>query len=284
MAALRALSSSLLVLLSAAAPPPPPPPPLPPYKNAALPIPARVADLVARMTVPELVAAVAHKDGETDAALRAEYGATSLGGAKITLFATPSNSALEAVRARNAFQSYMIATSRLNIPVSFAHEGLHSGSCYGTVFPEPLLTACSWNDSLVEKIGAVLGSEARAYGVDNAWSPVVNMWQDDRFGRYQEGFSPDPTITSHMGRAIVVGMQGGASFADDYLPGGFNTSAWSTAKHFAGARGRARATERETGRGRFSAHAQMLRACFRPRLTHPAPRPRQQAMAAPQAA
>lgn len=59
------------------------------------------------------------------------------------------------------------------------------------------------------------------------------MWTDDRFGRFQEGFSPDPTITSHMGRAIVLGMQGGASSQDDYLPGG-NLSAWATAKHFAG--------------------------------------------------
>ena len=80
----------------------------------------------------------------------------------------------------------------------------------------------------------MLGAEARAYGVDNAWSPVVNMWQDDCFGRFQEGFSPDPTITSHMGRAIVLGMQGGASESEDYLPGGFNSSAWATAKHFAG--------------------------------------------------
>ena len=230
MASRLALLSSLLSVAAAAAP-------TPPYKDAALPIPARVADLLARMTVPELVAAVAHKDGETDAALRTEYGATSLGGAKITLFTGGANSAspLLAVRARNAFQSYMIETSRLNIPVSFAHEGLHSGSCYGTVFPEPLLTACSWNDTLAQQIGAVLGSEARAYGVDNAWSPVVNMWTDDRFGRFQEGFSPDPTITSHMGRAIVLGMQGGSSLPDDYLPGGFNASCWSTAKHYAGA-------------------------------------------------
>jgi beta-glucosidase len=219
---------------AAAAPAPAAAEPLPAYKNAALPVPARVADLVARMNQDELIAAVAHKDGDTDADLRAKYGATGIGGVKVTLFSTPPATALEAVRARNAFQSFFIANSRLNIPVSIAHEGLHSGSFYGTVFPEPLLTACSWNDSLPLAIGAVLGAEARAYGVDNAWSPVVNMWSDDRFGRYQEGFSPDPTITSHMGRAIVLGMQGGASASDDYLPGGFNSSAWATAKHFVG--------------------------------------------------
>ena len=203
------------------------------YLNAAAPIPARVADLISRMSVNELVAQVAHKDGGVDAAIRAEYGASSLGGVKVTLF-TEGTDAVGSVRRRNAFQHFMMNTSRLGIPVSIAHEGLHSGSSYGTVFPEPLLLACSYNDSLSEAIGAVLAAEARACGVDNVWSPVLNMWTDDRFGRFQEGLSPDPTITSHMGRRIVTGIQGGASAQDDYLPGGFNTSAWATAKHYAG--------------------------------------------------
>ena len=155
------------------------------YKDASQPIPSRVADLVSRMTLDELIAAVAHKDGDTDADLRQVYGNTSIGGVKITLFTVNGNGPRETILARNAFQSFMIQNSRLNIPVSVAHEGLHSGAFFGTVFPQPLLTACAWNDSLVEKIGAVLGDEARAYGVDNSWSPVVNMWQDDRFGRFQ---------------------------------------------------------------------------------------------------
>jgi beta-glucosidase len=203
------------------------------YKDSTQPIPVRVADLVSQMTLEELIAAVAHKDGDTDGDLRRVYGNTSIGGVKITLFTVNQNGPKETIEARNAFQAFMIQNSRLNIPVSVAHEGLHSGSFFGTVFPEPLLTGCTWNDTLVSKIGAVLGDEARAYGVDNSWSPVVNMWQDDRFGRFQEGFSPDPTITSHMGRSIVIGMQGGVSSQDDYLPD-FNTTCWSTGKHFAG--------------------------------------------------
>ena len=202
------------------------------YKVAGAPIPDRVADLVSRMNLDELIAAVAHKDGGTAASIKSAYANTSLGGIKITI--AEGATALAVVRARNSLQKFFVEGSRLNIPLSFAQEGLHSGGDFGTVFPEPLLTACSWNDSLALAIGQVLGSEARASGVDNPWSPVVNMWVDDRFGRYQEGFSPDPTITSHMGRSIVLGVQGGASTTADYLPGGFNVSAWSTAKHFAG--------------------------------------------------
>jgi beta-glucosidase len=202
------------------------------FKQAGAPIPSRVADLVARMTLDELIAAVAHKDGGSAASIVAAYSNTSVGG--VTILVVKGGTALGTVRARNTLQAELMASSRLGIPVSFAHEGLHSGSFFGTIFPMPSLTSCSWNDTLPLLIGAVLGDEARAYGVDNSWSPVVNMWGDSRFGRYQEGFSPDPTITSHMGRGIVLGMQGGPSASTDYLPGGFNSSTWATAKHFAG--------------------------------------------------
>ena len=223
--------SLLALLVSAAAASPA----LPLYKDAGAPIPARVADLVSRMNVTELIAAVAHKDNSiTEAQLRSQYGATGIGGITSAIVMEGSGGAAETLARRNALQADFMATSRLGIPISFAHEGLHCGAPWGTCFPMPLLTACSWNDSLPALIGGVLASEARAYGVDNVWSPVVNMWTDDRFGRYQEGFSPDPTLTSHMARALVLGVQGGPSAPDDYLPGGFNTSAWSTAKHFAG--------------------------------------------------
>lgn len=62
------------------------------------------------------------------------------------------------------------------------------------------------------------------------------MWADARFGRFQEGFSPDPTITAHMGVAVVLGLQGGAGSPDDYLPS-YGTAVAATAKHFAGKAG-----------------------------------------------
>jgi beta-glucosidase len=207
---------------------------LPRYKDSSLPVPDRVADLLPRMTVDELVAQVAHRyDGLSVAKVEAEYASTSIGQVSMQSL-LQSTTALASLQARNALQSFFLNSSRLQIPVSIAQEGLHSGSAFGTVFPMPLLTACAWNDSLASAIGAVLAYEARGWGVDNTWSPVVNLFSDDRFGRYQEGFTPDPTLTSHLGRALVLGAQGGVSGQDDYLPGGFANSTWSTAKHFAG--------------------------------------------------
>lgn len=45
----------------------------------------------------------------------------------------------------------------------------------GTVFPEPITQAMSWNVSLVAAIAATIAAEASAIGVDTVFAPVVNM-------------------------------------------------------------------------------------------------------------
>jgi beta-glucosidase len=87
----------------------------------------------------------------------------------------------------------------------------------------------SWNVSLVSKIAAVTAAEASAIGVDAVFAPVVNMMQDPRFGRLQEGFGENPIIASHMGRAATLALQGGAGNATTYLPDGHVVS---LGKHF----------------------------------------------------
>lgn len=216
--------SALLAVPSAAAPPLP-------YRDAALPVPARVADLLSRMTFDEKIAQLFTRETGDMALLLSTCSSTGIGQANIG-FASGSTPA-EYIAARNKIQAKCLQ-NRLGVPTSFFQEGLHTGGRGGTLFPEPLLTACAFNTSLVAAIGAALSYEARGAGVDNTWSPVVNMWVDDRFGRFQEGFSPDPMITSTLSRALVLGAQGGVSGQDDYLPGGSNLSTWSTAKHFCG--------------------------------------------------
>ena len=202
-----------------------------PYQDPSLPVPTRVTDLLSRLSLDEKIGQTWHPETQPTALITA-LCAKGVGGTALPPSA--SNDPLSNLRARNDLQRACMAAQPHGIPLSFHQEGLHSGAQGGTVFPEPLLTACAWNESLATAIGAVLAFEARGAGVDNTWSPVVNMWTDDRFGRFQEGFSPDPMLTSHLARALVLGVQGGPSTADDYLPGGPNVSAWATAKHFAG--------------------------------------------------
>eukprot|EP01047_Picozoa_sp_COSAG01_P006716 COSAG01_NODE_246_length_20450_cov_195.166822_29_plen_219_part_00 len=53
-----------------------------------------------------------------------------------------------------------------------------------------------------------VAAEARSTGVDVAFSPVLNQWVDSRFGRLQEGFSENPTLTAAYAAAAANGFQG----------------------------------------------------------------------------
>jgi beta-glucosidase len=207
------------------------PPPQALYRNSALPVNQRVADLLSRMTSAEKIGQLfSREDGGAGGYNKLIDFCSTTGIGQATIGFAAGTTPAEYITSRNEIQKQCLK-NRLNIPISFGQEGLHTGGRGGTLFPESLLTACTWNESLVTKIGAALAYEARGAGVDNTWSPVLNMWTDDRFGRYQEGFSPDPTITSHFSRALILGAQGGMSDQNDYLPN-FNTSTWSTGKHY----------------------------------------------------
>ena len=238
--AMAALLLFLLVPASAS--------PLPRYLDASAPIPDRVADLLPRMSPAELAHQLINKNegGWADLPdILAQFGSTGVGSLFIdevmnkTPWGRPADPAqwstpLAALRARNALQAAFLNASRLAIPVSFCMEGLHSGGWGGTAFPSPPALAASWNASLVTAIGRVIALEARSTGVDTALAPVVNMFSDPRFGRYSEGFSPDPHVSAALGAAMVRGLQGGDSpgGAASYLPS-FSAAVAAQAKHFA---------------------------------------------------
>ncbi|KAG8364145.1 hypothetical protein BUALT_Bualt19G0096400 [Buddleja alternifolia] len=115
--------------------------------------------------------------------------------------------------------------SRLGIPnYEWWSEALHGVSYTGpgtkfngavpgaTSFPQVILTAASFNESLFETIGKVVSTEARAmYNVGSAgltfWSPNVNIFRDPRWGRGQETPGEDPLLASKYGAAYVRGLQ-----------------------------------------------------------------------------
>ncbi|KAL2231457.1 beta-xylosidase/alpha-L-arabinofuranosidase 2 [Sesamum indicum] len=115
--------------------------------------------------------------------------------------------------------------SRLGIPdYQWWSEALHGVSYVGpgtkfsglvpgaTSFPQVILTAATFNESLFEIIGKVVSTEARAmYNVGLAgltfWSPNINIFRDPRWGRGQETAGEDPLLSSKYGAAYVRGLQ-----------------------------------------------------------------------------
>ncbi|XVQ07283.1 glycoside hydrolase family 3 C-terminal domain-containing protein [Spirillospora sp. CA-255316] len=76
-----------------------------------------------------------------------------------------------------------------------------------TCFPPAVGLAQSWDADLVERVGAALGAEARALGVDVLLGPGVNIKRDPRCGRNFEYYSEDPLLSGVLGAAWVRGLQ-----------------------------------------------------------------------------
>ncbi|QUX27652.1 glycoside hydrolase family 3 C-terminal domain-containing protein [Nocardiopsis akebiae] len=87
------------------------------------------------------------------------------------------------------------------------HLGL-SESLPATCFPPAVGLSQSWDPDLVARVGAALGAEAGALGVDVLLGPGINIKRDPRGGRNFEYFSEDPILTGVLGGAWVSGLQG----------------------------------------------------------------------------
>ncbi|WP_150253790.1 glycoside hydrolase family 3 C-terminal domain-containing protein [Nocardiopsis deserti] len=86
------------------------------------------------------------------------------------------------------------------------HLGL-SESLPATCFPPAVGLSQSWDPDLVGRVGAALGAEAGALGVDVLLGPGINIKRDPRGGRNFEYFSEDPLLTGVLGGAWVSGLQ-----------------------------------------------------------------------------
>ena len=153
------------------------------YRRADVPVNARVADLLGRMTLAEKVAQLL-QPWPTDyscARLLAEFGRTGVG-AVYAYSITNCSLGLAHIDALNYLQGKFVNESRLGIPVTTITESLHGSVEGGTAFPNPTLLGQTWNASLVTAVGSVIALEARANGVTRGFAPVLQVVTDPRFG------------------------------------------------------------------------------------------------------
>ena len=109
----------------------------------------------------------------------------------------------------------------LSIPFMNKVEALH-GFSYGsgaTIFPQSIAMGATWNKALVEKAAEVIGDETKSANTLQAWSPVLDVAQDPRWGRMEESYGEDPILVSLIGEAWIKGYQ--------------SNGLYTTPKHFA---------------------------------------------------
>lgn len=82
-----------------------------------------------------------------------------------------------------------------------------SKSTPATCFPPAVGLGATWNTDLVRRVGAALGTEASAMGVDVLLGPGMNIKRSPLCGRNFEYVSEDPHVTARIAAALVEGVQ-----------------------------------------------------------------------------
>ena len=86
------------------------------------------------------------------------------------------------------------------------HLGLNE-SLPATCFPTASLMACTFDETLGERLGQALGEEASSMGVDVLLGPGLNIKRNPLCGRNFEYFSEDPLLAGKMSASYIRGIQ-----------------------------------------------------------------------------
>jgi beta-glucosidase len=204
----------------------------PVYKDPVFKIEERVEDLLSRMTLQEKIGQMnmpcvylgeLGKDmaEKTQSVKKLTEGTFLENFGPIGGFFTLANHILqEGTRQQadffNELQRLALEKTRLGIPLLQTEEGTHglmlSG---GTIFPEGPAIGSSWNLDLVRDIYAATAREARAVGIHQIFTLVIEPIRDPRMGRNQESYSEDPYYLSRIAEVIVEAVQGNDLTAND---------------------------------------------------------------------
>jgi beta-glucosidase len=226
----------------------------PAYMNPRLPVQARVADLLGRMTLPEKIGQMVQI--EATQVTDSSNACTSTGGFNLPnpvceqkIFVTDNvgsilaggtdippdttggggtgNTGLDWASEYNTMQSYAISHSRLHIPVIFGVDAVHGFGhpWQAPLFPQSIGMGATWDPAAAMQGGQVTANALRATGWVWDFAPVQDLARDNRWGRYYETWAEEPELAAAMGGAFVRGLQS--------IPGrGLRVTA--TVKHFAG--------------------------------------------------
>jgi beta-glucosidase len=201
------------------------------YRDPALGVGERVADLLARMSLDEKLAQLGSAwvfQLASGPQLDGDKAAVVLGqglGQVTRISGASSLGARDAAGLANAVQRHLVETTRLGIP-AIVHEEICSGMMArgSTIFPQAIGVASSWDPSLATSLADAVRVQMRALGAHQGLSPVLDVCRDPRWGRTEETFGEDPHMVAAMGMAFVRGLQG-ESLASGVI---------ATPKHFVG--------------------------------------------------
>lgn len=103
-----------------------------------------------------------------------------------------------------------ISMKEIGIPCIYGVDQIH-GTTYtldGTMFPQGINMAASFNRELVRKEAEISAYETKAGCIPWTYAPVVDLGRDPRWSRMWENYGEDCYVNAEMGKAAVAGFQG----------------------------------------------------------------------------
>ena len=100
--------------------------------------------------------------------------------------------------------------ARLQIPVLYGIDSIH-GTTYvtgGTLFPQPLGMAATWNPEIMLRDSQISAAETRKAAIPWTFSPILDAGRQPLWPRLYETFGEDTYLASVMGVAAVRGYEG----------------------------------------------------------------------------
>lgn len=188
------------------------------YKDPQQTVERRVEDLLQRMTLEEKFWQLFMIPGDlNDGRARYKNGifgfqvSATAGGQGVEnqgLRYSAGIPARDAAEKMNSIQRYFVEDTRLGIPVIFFDEALHGLIREGgTLFPQSIGLAATWDTVLMHQVGRAIALESRSRGIRQILSPVLNIARDVRWGRTEETYGEDPCLTGQMGHAYIYELQ-----------------------------------------------------------------------------
>lgn len=103
-----------------------------------------------------------------------------------------------------------LSMKHIGIPCIYGLDNNH-GVTYvqgGTMFPQPISTAASFNIENAYNCAQVTAYESRAADCPWVYNPTIDLGRDPRWSRIWESYGEDPVVNSRMVEAAIRGYQG----------------------------------------------------------------------------
>ena len=171
------------------------------------PIPARVADLLGRMTTAEKIGQMTQV--EKNSITPAEVATLGIGSVLSGGGGNPKPNPPATWAAMVSEYDEAARRSRLGIPLLYGVDAVHGhNNVYGaTIFPHTISLGAAGDPDLARRVARATALETAATGVRWDFAPMVSVVQDPRWGRTYEAFGDDTAAVTELSRAYLLGLQ-----------------------------------------------------------------------------